>query len=70
MPADKAFGFAVPQSAVKVPVPPLKVKVAVPSFPPLQLTLVVVLFAEIAVGSVIVILSVKLQLLVSVIVKE
>ena len=58
VPAVKALGTAVPQSAVNAPIPPLKISVAVPSFPPLQLTLVVVADAIIADGWVIVTLSV------------
>ena len=50
MPADKALGFADPQLAESVPVPPLKVRVAVPSFPPLQLTWVTIEEAVIAAG--------------------
>ena len=62
VPADKALGFAVPQSSESVPVPPLKVRVAVPSFPPLQLTFVVDEETVIALGSVISIVSVSKQL--------
>ncbi len=58
VPAISAIGFTIPQSAVKVPVPPLNVRVAVPLLPPLQLTSVIVAVAEIAVGSVMIILSV------------
>ena len=58
VPAISAIGFTIPQSTVKVPVPPLNVRFAVPSFPPLQLTSVIVAVAEIAVGSVMIILSV------------
>ena len=50
VPADKALGFAAPQLGDSVPVPPPKVRIAVPSFPPLQLTTVVVAVTDIALG--------------------
>ena len=65
VPAGNALGLSVPQLSDKVPVPPLRVRFAIPSFPPLQLTSVVVAETEIATGSSIVTVSCKEQLLVS-----
>ena len=58
VPADKAVGFVVPQSAVSNPVPPLKVRAAVPVESPLHKTFVVDEETVIALGSVISIVSV------------
>ena len=65
-PALNELGFAPNQFSVYPGVPPDIDKLAEPSFPPLQLTLVVFTTIEISLGSVIVTESIELQLLVSV----